>query len=198
MGSAFLMPNPLLPEEYFQTKTLDSILIKLNKGVRYSLLDCPGQYSVKVATFRGDQTFNDKEIVKKQREYEDLLSSGKPLTESKLAEAGVKAHLLCSALRKKGVEAWEFHDHNESYVCVGSFDWATRPVELGPDQLNPEVAAVIQQYKAVDTAVNGSRQFRPRTIALLKGTNINFDAQPLPVRVPEVSASKRRGLFGGN
>ena len=187
-----------MPEEFFQTRTLDKILLKLNKDVKYSLIDCPGQYSVKVATFRGEQTFNDKEIARKQREYEHLLKSGQPLTESKLAEAYLKARLLCTALRKMGIEAWEFHDHHESFVCVGSFDWASQKVDYGPDQLNPEVAAVIQKFKASDTWVNGYRELRPRTIAALDGHNINFDAQPLPIRVPQVNVSKRRGLFGGN
>ncbi len=194
MGSAFLMPNPLLPSDFFENRSLDDVLVKLNKGNRYNLIQCPGRYSVKVATFKGDQTFSKNEIVKKQAEYRELIESGKPLTESKLAEAGAKANLLCLALRKRGIEAWEFHDHHESYVCVGSFDWAARTVDYGPDELNPEVAEVIRQYKATETWQGGQKVLAPRTVRLFQGMNINFDVQPLPVTVPQVSAGK--GIFG--
>lgn len=195
MGSAFLMPNPFLPEEYFQTRTLDKVLVKLNKGVKHSLIECPGNFSVKVATFRGDQTFNNHEIYRKQQEFQALQESGKPLTESKLAEAGVKAHLLCTALRKKGIEAWEFHDHHESYVCVGSFEWASEPVDYGPDHLNPEIADVIRQFKAAEFVSNGVTAMRPRTLEVFQGTGIDFDAQPLPVAVPKLAVARKRGLF---
>ena len=41
---------------------------------------------------------------------------------SKLEEAAYNAHLLVVALRKQGVEAYEFHDRHESLVTIGSFD----------------------------------------------------------------------------
>jgi hypothetical protein len=190
MGAAFLMPNPMLPPEYFQQRTIDDVLVKLNKGNKYNLLECEGKFSVKVATFRGDQTFSAREIERKQREFDMLVRSGQPVRESKLAEAGVKANLLCTALRKMGIEAWEFHDHHESYVCVGSFDWASRHVDYGPDELNPEIAEVIRQFKATETVRNGTRIMVPRTINVLEDLNINFDAQPLPVQVPQASVSR--------
>src|SRR5262245_44745720 len=53
MGQAFLTRNPLLPREYFVPKGVDDFVTKMNRGVQHGLLDCPGQYTVKVATFRG-------------------------------------------------------------------------------------------------------------------------------------------------
>jgi hypothetical protein len=188
------MPNPMLPDDFFENRTLDDVLVKLNKGERHNLINCPGRYSVRVATFKGEQTFTAREIERKEQEFRELQRSGKALSESKLAEAGAKASLLCAALRKKGIEAWEFHDHHESYVCVGSFDWASRAVDYGPDELNPEVAEVIRQFKATETWRNGQRVMVPRTIRLLEDHDINFDSQPLPVIVPR--ASEGRGLFG--
>jgi hypothetical protein len=195
MGSAFLMPNPLLPEEYFQTPVIDKVIIKLNKGARYSLLDCPGNYSVKVATFKGDVTFRESEIIQKQEEYQRQLKSGKPLAESKLAEAAVKAELMCLALRKMGIEAWQFHDYHESYVCVGSFDWAKR-MTAGGEETNSDIAEVIQKFKAQEVFEFGQKKMRTRTINVLSNVDINFDAQPLPIVVPKAPVSTGRRLFG--
>ncbi len=195
MGSAFMMPNPLLPDDFFNTPEVDKVIMKLNKGIRYSLLDCPGNYSVKVATFKGDQTFNAGEIVRKQDEYQNQLKSGRPLTESKLADAGAKAHLLCTALRKMGEEAFEFHDYHESYVCVGSFDWAKRSTAAG-EETNTEIALVIKKFKAQEVGQYGQKQMVPRTINILQDVDINFDAQPLPIIVPKATTSLGRGLFG--
>ena len=53
MGRAFFTRNPLLPREYFVPKGVDDFVAKMNQGVEHSLLDCPGRYTVQVATFRG-------------------------------------------------------------------------------------------------------------------------------------------------
>ncbi len=190
MRSAFLMPNPMLPADYFQAHTVDKLVLNLNKGIRHSLLDCPGRYSVRVATFRGDLVTDAREINAKQKDYQDKLRFKKPITDSKLAEAGNKAHVLCKELRKMGVEAYEFHDRYESYVCVGSFDWATRKLQNGKDELNPEVAKIIKEFKAQTPNLPTMPMVMvPRTLKALKGKNINFDAQPLPVVVPKMHVS---------
>lgn len=195
MAAAFLMPNPLLPEEYYAAPPLDDVILKANRGIQYSLLDCPGSYSVKVATFRGATTFSPHEIERRQKEYEDMLNSGRGITDSQLVEAAENAHLMTVALRKMGVEAYEFHDHHESYVCVGSFDWAKQQTASGI-QTNPDIANVIAKFKATDAIVNGYRTTRRRTINVFKDLNINFDAQPLPITVPKAPARVARGLFG--
>ena len=53
MAQAFFTRNPLLPREYFVPKGVDPFVAKMNQGVEHSLLDCPGDYTVQVATFRG-------------------------------------------------------------------------------------------------------------------------------------------------
>ncbi|MCG8585947.1 MAG: hypothetical protein MI757_14665, partial [Pirellulales bacterium] len=53
MAMAFVTNNPKLPREYFAPTGLDPFVMKMNKNVKHSLLDCPGVYSVKVATFTG-------------------------------------------------------------------------------------------------------------------------------------------------
>ncbi|MBL9124053.1 MAG: hypothetical protein JNG90_10510, partial [Planctomycetaceae bacterium] len=63
LGNAFLVTNPLLPRDYFVPSGLDPFVVEMNERVRplkYSLLKCPGKYSVKVATFTGNVVFDPK------------------------------------------------------------------------------------------------------------------------------------------
>jgi len=174
MRTAFLMPNPLLPEEYLARQAADPLVLEMNKHVEYSLLKCPKPFTVRVATFRGDMSF---------RETVDDVNPGR---ESKLALAAAKAHVLTQTLRKQGIEAYEFHERHESCVCVGSFDWAIRKLPSGKDELNPEIATIIQRYKAEIGNIPGlPNAVRPRTIASLSGLGIFFDVQPMPVQTPQ-------------
>lgn len=116
MGHAFLTRNPLLPKEYFVPQGVEPVIAKLNKGLRYSLMKCPGKYSVRVATFKGRTSLKATE--------EELKSTRtrKATEDDPLVIAAKNAHLLTVALREKGWEAYEFHDRYESYVAIGSFN----------------------------------------------------------------------------
>ena len=92
MGNAFMITNPCLPPEYFVPKGLDKFVVDMNQGVPHSLLDCPGKYTVKVATFTGHSIILDEK-------NQSALASGKE-PKSYLAEAAKNAHLLTEALRK--------------------------------------------------------------------------------------------------
>lgn len=185
MGNAFLSPNPMLPEEYFTRQGPDEFILKLNEKVEYSLLDCPGKYSVRVATFRGDTVFDPKEIEEKKKGF----SLKNPLAkkeESKLALAADKAHRLTEALRKRKIEAYEFHDRAESYVCVGSFQSVGTPRRDGRVEINPDVHKVIEYYKAEQQSLPGLSGFAsPKSLPELP--KVPFDLQPIPVEAPRPS-----------
>ncbi len=197
MGQAILIPSPLLPEEYFAQKHVDKFILDLNRGTEFSLLDCPKMYSVRVATFRGETTFNLNEIEQLKNDELRLRKLGMSREKSKLAEALDKAHRLTKELRKADIEAYEFHDRFESYVCVGGFDWLKRSGPDGRDVLNQEVIDTINRYKA--TVEDGTiknfpgmgQLLRPKSMPALRGTDIVFDIQPVPVQVPVSSVSKR-------
>jgi hypothetical protein len=136
MGHAFFTRNPMLPREYFMPQGVDEDVAKWNKGLEYSLLKCPGKFSMKVATFRGRSTIkqvSDKDTKKKVRKAAD---------DDPLVIAARKAHLLTIALREKGWEAYEFHDRHESYVTVGSFEEG-RQVATGKIVLSDREAKII-------------------------------------------------------
>jgi len=188
--AAFLLPNPMLPDQYFAANKIDHFVINLNKKVKHSLLDNPGIYSVRVATFRGDSTFQIHEIEQKEKELNLLKRMGKSVKKSKLAEAAQKAHLLTEELRSNGVEAYEFHDRHESYVCVGSYDWISKTNPNGVDVNNPDIVKVINTLKAsVENLPNLPGAVAPQVLPKFRKTDIVFDPQPIPVLVPKASTS---------
>jgi hypothetical protein len=175
MGNAFVTRNPLLPESYFAPNGVDDFVLGLNRGVKYGLLDNPGKYTVKVATFRGNDTIN-------QREIAELEATGR--VTNKLEIAADNAHRLTVALREKGVEAYEFHDRHESIVTVGSFETEGTPLANGTIDINPAILQIMKSYGASREPIPGQQLLglRPRTLA-----GIPFDIQPLPMKVPRRS-----------
>ena len=175
MGSAFVTRNPNLPEEFFAPGGLDEFVVELNSRVEHSLLNNPGRYTVKVASFGGRNTMNSKEI-------EELERSGS--VTNKLEIAADKAHRLTVALRERGVDAYEFHDRTESIVAVGSFDSVGEPRVDGKIEIHPTVHKIMKMYGASQRELpgGGSLGLQPRTLA-----GISFDVQPMPVEVPRRS-----------
>ena len=130
MGNAFLASNPILPAEFFTAAGVDKLVLDMNKEVPNSLLDCPGKFTIKVATFTGSSLIDQRKI----RE----VSQGRKM-EFSLQEAAEHAHLLTNELRKLGFEAYEFHNREQSIVTVGGFNQITsRP---GQPVDNPQVRA---------------------------------------------------------
>ncbi len=185
MGHAFVTTNPLLPKEYFNAPGVDKLVLQMNKHVRHSLLDCPGKYTVQVATFKGKVIIDQKEIKEVQQ--------GKKI-KSELADAAEKAHKLTEALRMKGWEAYEFHDRHASIVTVGSFDSPGTPRADGKIEINPKVHAIMQTFGGQQTTIPGQPGGGTAVKSLI---GIPLDIQPRPVHVPKRSISREMagGLF---
>lgn len=119
MRTAFMTRNPLLPDEYFAPKGVDKFVEKMNKDFEHSALEIKGKQTIRVATFRGRGTLvgaSQSRSSKTRRKNNEI---------DPLVEAAENAHLLCEEMRRKGWEAYEFHDRTESWVSVGSFDKVT-------------------------------------------------------------------------
>jgi len=174
MGHAFATRNPMLPAEFFAPKGLDRFVLEMNEGNRYSLLECPGKYTVRVATFRGN-------VVLDQRKVKEILGGAQ--MSSHLEQAAEKATRLVNTLRNKGVKAYEFHDRYESIVTVGSFDSVGTTQANGKMDTHPAILRVMQTYGASADRSNGSTSsIQPKSLA-----NIPFDIQPMLVIVPRYS-----------
>jgi hypothetical protein len=145
MGQAFLARNPLLPREYFVPKGVDDFVAKMNEGVKFSLLDCPGKYSVRVGTFRGHailQTSGTESLpaASKSRRARER--------DEALVAAAENAHLLTEELRAHGWEAYEFHDRTESIVTIGSFNEVAQKLPNGRAVALPAVQRIIETFGA--------------------------------------------------
>ena len=176
MHMAFVTPNPLLPEDYFSRQQTDEFVLRMNADVTHSLLDCPSRYSVRVATFTGSGTFDQKAIS----------SGGKELPiESRLIEAAEQAHKLTVALRKQGWQAWEYHDRESSIVCVGSLEQVRVRQADGLVVPHPEIARIVAGL-GPDPAKLAMGQIMPRQVA-----GVLLDVQPRPIDVPRAPANWR-------
>jgi hypothetical protein len=176
MGHAFVTTNPRLPKEFFVPTGIDKVVLRMNKGVDHSLLDCPGKYTVLVATFKGHEASTQKEI--------RAVENGEHELGADLAAAADKAHTLTTALRQKGYEAYEFHDHFASIVTVGSFESVGTPRPDGKIEINPAVHKVIETFKPEPISSPGAP---PGTMKWKGVVGIPFDIQPIPVQVPKRS-----------
>ncbi|MDZ4821562.1 MAG: hypothetical protein SGJ20_21585 [Planctomycetota bacterium] len=192
MGAAFVVANPLLPEGYFNSGGLDKLVLDMNREVPHSLLNNRGKFTVKVGTFAGVSTL-DKPLTY----FSAAQKENRRGKKSSLQQAGERAHLLCMELRAIGVEAYEYHDRDQSIVTVGSFE---RVEARGPDgvpRILPEVQAIQQRYRSIandtpDKMVDRTlpdielvKQFKkalPKTWSYL-------DMQPEVVLVPKRSIS---------
>jgi hypothetical protein len=178
LGGAFVSTNPLLPNEYFVPKGIDNFVLEMNKHVPHSLLDCPGKFTVRVATFTGHAIILDKK-------RQEAIEKGQ-VPKSYLEDAAKNAHTLTVALRQKGVKAYEYHDRSSSMVCVGSFESVGTRREDGKIDINPAVLAIMKQYGA-ETKVEPGKV--PELGKQKNLAGVPFDVQPLPVEVPRRNLS---------
>jgi hypothetical protein len=179
MRHAFITTNPLLPDDYFVPPGIDPLVAEINKPVKYSLLDCPGRYSCRVATFTGAALIDPLDI--------QAVEQGRGKLPSRLAEAAERAHKLTMALRAEGIEAYEFHDRYSSIVTVGSFDWIWKTDEQGRTVMNPAAEEVIKTFGMEQAAAP-----QPGTAAKVRSKDgIPFDIMPVPIEVPRRSVGAR-------
>jgi len=177
MGKAFMCANPLIPAEYFNPSGLDPLVVKMNEPVEHSLLKCRGKYSVKVATFGGSTISIPKEV--------EAIEKGEKQMRSRLELAAISAHKLTIALRSKGYEAYEFHDHGASFVTVGGFEYVGTPRADGKIEINPEIHELYLRFGAEVASVGGRAVTQPaKSLA-----GIPFDVQPVAIEVPRQTIS---------
>jgi hypothetical protein len=177
MGKAFMCANPLIPAEYFNPSGLDPLVVKMNEPVEFSLLRCPGKYSVKVATFGGATISIPKEV--------EAIEKGEKQMRSRLELAAISAHKLTVALRAKGYEAYEFHDHGASFVTVGNFQVVGTPRADGKIEINPEIHELYNRFGAGVSHQGGRAVTNPAKSLV----GIPFDVQPVAIEVPRATIS---------
>ncbi|MCE9554097.1 MAG: hypothetical protein K8T91_12075 [Planctomycetes bacterium] len=187
---AFVTTNPLLPESYYQPKGVDQFIVKMNKGVEYSLLDNPARYTLRVATFSGNVVIDPKQML-------EITEQGGKM-KSRLMAAAEKAHETAIFLRAKGYEAYEYHDRHSSIVTVGGYESMGRQDAAGRLIYSPEIQQKIARFSAKrHKNKDGSLgPYLPEKIGTLK---LYLDAEPSVIEVPRRSygSDYARSMTGG-
>jgi hypothetical protein len=209
MAAAFLMKNPLLPEDYFQSPKVDKFVKSLNQNAEFSLLENKGRFTVRIATFRGaDGLYLDRNNPEKQ-----FGESGEGLT-----RAAEHAHLAAVTLRKAGYDAFEFHDRNSSSVTVGSFDSLGKTDGQGTFIYDLAIQDTVREFGGARDFKNSAMGLVPvaktlldvvsyrkipelntgtesEKLAKVKLYSIPFDIEPKPMAVPRPETN---GLYSGS
>ncbi len=190
MGAALITRNPLLPDEFFQATITDDFVVDLNrdKKIEHSLLDCPGRFTVRVASFVGRSTtdLGSGAEISQLNEESDLL-----------VHAALQAHKMTEALRKKNVEAYEFHDYFGSYVMIGSFNSLGDSKPGGEFQYHPDIIKTLTEYCGLQTmdAKDPSTGRVQRVQSIKSIDKIPFDLEGKAMAVPRPKTSS---LYSGS
>ena len=183
MGTAFITKNPLLPEEFFQAPKVDDFIVGINKQAEFSLLTCPKRYTVRVATFSLSQAIS---LVEKD-------PKGELKTSEKNHEIqAARAHKLAAALRKQGVEAYEFHDRYGSMVTVGGFDSLGVTNSEGTMVYDSQIIETMSRYCGVQKYEQTPYGTVPVPNSL---DNVPFDIEAKPIAVPR---AQTRSIYAGS
>lgn len=174
LAGAFFTVNPLLSPEEARARRRDPLLLKLNAGMEYSLLDNPGKYTLVVASFYGKSVTSISES--KFRELAEKFN-----VSSALDEAMFSAWELAHTLRKarahgydRDFDAYVFHDRYQSIVTIGAFD--------SPD--DPRIAHLRQLFGA-----------KMKTIAKTGQDALLAEVLTIPRQVPEGVVPEKSWVF---
>ncbi|MDR2170232.1 MAG: hypothetical protein LBP59_08835 [Planctomycetaceae bacterium] len=173
----FAIPNPLLPKNYIMQSSGNlKIIDKLNEKREFSLLACPRNYTVQIATFTGRTVFSNNTNV-------DLYKNSKlPINEnlSQLQLAELSAEKLCKALRAKGIEAYQYHDQFSSIVTVGGFDYCQTP---GTNDIRPEIIQIMNHFKG--KPIQTRQTLTPYSYIPVTIDGIECDMLPKIIEIPK-------------
>jgi hypothetical protein len=174
LSGAFLCMNPLLSPEEVAARRVDPFVRQLNAGVRYSLSENPGEYTLLVAHFGG----------KSYTQLKNQPTLLEFLKDNDLDEAARQANDLAAALRQdldpqpespfRNLEAYVWHDLSESIVTVGSF--------RGPD--DPAIQRYLQMFTGSIDPVTGQIQSRYLAIGGPKQPSRVWPFIPRPQLIP--------------
>ncbi|MDR2644098.1 MAG: hypothetical protein LBC74_15055 [Planctomycetaceae bacterium] len=182
------VPNPILPTSYItQTNDNFKFIEKLNEGREFSLLSCPRKYTVQIATFTGRTVFRGDTNINFYQNRN--LTANQKRTQLELAEAS--AEKLCRILRKKGFEAYQYHDQFSSIVTVGGFDYFNVPVTNNPtggEVLRHEIVQLMNCFRG--KPIKTGQKNMPYTYIPVQFEGIECDLAPKVIEVPK-GTSKR-------
>jgi hypothetical protein len=161
---SFVVRNPTVPVEKPDPNKADKFMKELNGDEKYSLLKCKHAWTLVVKQYEGVSV-----IQPPTTDYKIFKIFAKDDKNSEvLNAAALNAHNLAEALRKKDLEAYVLHTRRSSLVTVGAFD-------------SPDDPQLIRMQKALSLKMD-----QPRDGKVVDPRQLQFFAQPLPMKVPQV------------
>jgi hypothetical protein len=160
---SFASRNPTVPQPKTDPNAPDPAWKELNEGRPYNLLRCGKPWTLAVKQFQGLNVVQERSVSSK---FLSLL--GMSDTSGQLLDASAKqAEEVAKVLRKMNFEAYVLHTRTASVITVGAYDT--------PE--DPRLQQVQRQLRSLTFRNNSD----PRAAQLLQ-----FFAQPLPMRVPQL------------
>ena len=196
-GGAFMTVNPLLDPAEIARKKPDLDLRKLNYGIQNGLIDNPSKYTVQVATFTGRSVtpIANSSLANKEEEFDRRLQStvdenGHQRTN--LGASSEEAAQLAMALRRRGFDAWVYHDRYESIVTIGSFD----------NPQDPQIAGIVKNFGSKSRKDQSGNEVMVAEVLTPDVTQVShrrkaptqmwvFDPQPRLIEVPHQKVGKK-------
>jgi len=182
LSMTFGCMNPMLPPP--GRGTVDKFIEQINAKSYHSLLECPGKYTIQIATFTGTV-----EYVQEGNNPRGM-AMDKKQSLSDMEKGAIAAARLAKALRDKGYEAYEFHDYHASMVTVGSFDEIGNELPNGLTELRPEIANLMNQFKAKPADPSRIQRGAVTTISYEPVVIIDIECDPQP-KIIEVPKRRR-------
>ncbi|OUT54016.1 MAG: hypothetical protein CBB71_23485 [Rhodopirellula sp. TMED11] len=173
LANAFITRNPLLKDDYFKRPTVDTFVRQLNEDVDYSLLDAPGNFTVVVRTFSGCST------IEGASNHDKFAPNA-----TRMEIMALMADKMTKALRKKGVEAYQYHDREKSIVTVGTFEQLGESLPDNGFRYAPQIRKLMTDYSALNSPYRHINPGKAGTQYAHHIADIPFDLKPKPVAIP--------------
>ncbi len=142
LNKAFLAPNPLLPPDELKRRSKDPLMAQLNSGVRNSLLENKGKYTLIAASFYGNSAIKPTTFASFERDLQD----DKKISLDNAAKSSVE---MATVMRNQyKMEAFVYHERFRSIVTVGAFNT--------PD--DPAIARLIEQLRSKEKIDPNTKQ----------------------------------------
>ena len=179
-SGAFLTINPLLTQEEIAQRRRDPLLLRLNSGGEYSILENKGKYTLVVASFKGRS-----ETSVGQRNFQKALENFK--VSSSLDEAAERAWRVAKLLREGRIngdrpgpkfEAYVLHERYSSTVTVGAFD----------SPQDPRLTQLAETFNARHHVGENGKSYTTGYAIMMPGdpNPVVFDPQPRLISVPQL------------
>ena len=184
LAHAFITRNPLLPEDYFAPKGgVDELVLKMNKNVKHSLLDCPGKYTVQVAHFTGEVIINQNEI----RAIETGAKAGPGIDQARPGRRRRKGPRTDRSLADQGLGGLRVPRSQRQPGHGGQLRVRRHAAPGRQDRNQPAGPSNHRGFSRKPLNVTGGPgAMQPQSLV-----GIFFDVQPIPVEVPKRSISRQ-------